>query len=79
MLFKDGTQHIMKLALASRQDSPRLRFTSNGTFQISVFSDLHFAESIQPLNIVRLRETGFTDSHQVQNLIQRRRMSCQRY
>ncbi|KAJ5890486.1 uncharacterized protein N7473_006714 [Penicillium subrubescens] len=45
MLFKDVTQHTMKTVLASRQDDPKLRFTKNGTFQISIFSDLHFAEN----------------------------------
>ncbi|KAF3384318.1 putative inactive purple acid phosphatase 16 [Penicillium rolfsii] len=35
----------MKTVPASRQDDPKLRFTKDGTFQISVFSDLHFAEN----------------------------------
>ncbi|OOQ87427.1 hypothetical protein PEBR_17437 [Penicillium brasilianum] len=35
----------MKPTLANRQDNSKLRFTKDGTFQISVFSDLHFAEN----------------------------------
>ncbi|KAJ5389109.1 uncharacterized protein N7496_000177 [Penicillium cataractarum] len=45
MLLQGATQHIMKPALASREINPKLRFTKDGTFQISVFSDLHFAEN----------------------------------
>lgn len=39
-------QYIMESAPEERADERVLRFTQNGTFQISVFEDLHFAESI---------------------------------
>lgn len=58
MLFKDATQHIMGPALASRENGRKLRFTANGTFQVSIFSDLHFAESIHLPDIEQLRDTN---------------------
>ncbi|KAJ5175672.1 uncharacterized protein N7482_001549 [Penicillium canariense] len=45
MLAKDSIQHIMKPRSPKKLDDRNLRFTKNGTFQISVFSDLHFAEN----------------------------------
>lgn len=35
---------IARCALALSVQQPILRFTENGTFQISVFSDLHYGE-----------------------------------
>ncbi|EPS30992.1 hypothetical protein PDE_05946 [Penicillium oxalicum 114-2] len=45
MSYHAAIQKIMGLASGSRSDSsPKLQFTKNGTFHISVFNDLHFAE-----------------------------------
>ncbi|KAJ5579700.1 uncharacterized protein N7459_005685 [Penicillium hispanicum] len=43
-LLRQSDQSVMKSALTSRSDNRTLRFTEDGTFQISVFEDLHFAE-----------------------------------
>lgn len=38
--------------LAERDEDQRLRFSENGTFQVSVFEDLHFAESMSPSHCI---------------------------
>lgn len=39
-------QDVLNAGRNTQLDSRILRFTENGTFQISVFEDLHFAEGI---------------------------------
>ncbi|KAF7715896.1 Uncharacterized protein PECH_005767 [Penicillium ucsense] len=45
MAYYEAIQKVMGLGLKSQSESSRrLEFTKNGTFHISVFNDLHFAE-----------------------------------
>ncbi|KAJ5481101.1 hypothetical protein N7539_006995 [Penicillium diatomitis] len=45
MAYYEAIQKVMGLGSKSQSESsPRLEFTKNGTFHISVFNDLHFAE-----------------------------------
>ena len=54
------TKYITDSALSPRTDDQTLRFTKNGTFQISVFEDLHFAEGNSPLNADEAARTILT-------------------
>lgn len=44
-------QEFVGEILTGRDEDQRLRFTEDGTFQISVFEDLHFAEGTSFLPI----------------------------
>ena len=45
-LLRRPDQFVMKSALTPRLNNRTLQFTEDGTFQISIFEDLHFAEGI---------------------------------
>lgn len=51
-----------KCALGLGLSTPILRFTDNGTFQISVFSDLHYGEGNCPLNHNQVSQRDTNDS-----------------